>query len=93
MQVVEAYFLLYPPGDADGQRKSCVISRVRETGELGPTTTIEGTQEIEVEAILVSNLLDEDRAMTGEVVLVDQTGREYVTEKLRHYGGRAEEVS
>jgi hypothetical protein len=92
VRLTEAYFQLQPSGEAEGERKNCLISRVLETGELGPTTKIDGTQEIEVEAILFSDLLDGDRAIIGSVVLVDQTGKEYPTETLRHYSGRAEVV-
>jgi len=90
VQVAEAFFLARSPGQKEHLRKSCLVSRVRETGELGPTTAIDGTQEIEVEAILFSDLLDDEQAIVGSFVLVDQTGKKYRTETLKHYRGRAE---
>jgi hypothetical protein len=85
--ISEAYFLAQLPGKGGGwKRFSCQsVNRVSETGELVPTSIIEKTQQVEVDAMLYTNCLGDGLTVVGLFVLVDQTGTEYRTETLRHH--------
>jgi hypothetical protein len=85
--ISEAYFLAQPPGkDAGSKKLSCQgCARVSETGELLATSLIEKTQQVELDAMLDTTYLNDEGAVVGLFVLVDQTGKEYRTETLKHY--------
>jgi hypothetical protein len=84
--ISEAYFLAQRPDQGKQSKKlPCQgCARVSETGELVPTSLIEKTQQVELDAMLDTTYLNDEGVVVGLFVLVDQTGREYRTEMLKH---------
>jgi hypothetical protein len=84
--ISEAYFLAQLPGSGEWKKFPCQgVGRISENGEVVPTTVIEKTQQVELDAMLYSDCLNDELAVVGLFVLVDQTGKEYRTETLEHH--------
>jgi hypothetical protein len=89
--ISEAYFVAERPDSLGRRKHNCQgLGQISKTGELLPTTIIDKAQHIEVDTMLFTDSLDNELAIVGFFVLVDQAGKEYRTETLKHYQRSAE---
>jgi hypothetical protein len=91
--IAHAYFISNKPDMHGNNKHICQgVAQISDTGERSLAAQFEKIQHVELDAMLGTDLLDGDYSLTGYFVLVDQTGKEYRTETLKHYRDRAVRV-